>query len=53
MWPRRAWNKLAQQSLLRSHTLVLTMTLQCRVVLVDYDPVRWRDVRGSINEAVR
>jgi hypothetical protein len=53
MWPRRAWTNLAQQSLLRSHNLVLTATPERRVVLVDYDPVRWRGARGFINEAVR
>jgi hypothetical protein len=53
MWPRRAWNNLAQQNLLRSHNLVLTAAPERRVILVDYDPVRWRGVRGSINEAVR
>jgi hypothetical protein len=53
MWPRRAWNNLAQQSLLRSHNLVLTAAPEHRVVLVDYDPVRWQGVRGSINDAIR
>ncbi len=53
MWPRRAWNNLAHQSLLRSHNLMLTAVPERRVVLVDYDPVRWRGVRGSITEAVR
>src|SRR6266508_4561291 len=53
MWPRRAWNNLAQQSLLRSHNLVLTAAPERRVILVDYDPVRWWGVRGSINDAIR
>jgi hypothetical protein len=53
MWPRRAWTNLAQQNLLRSHNLVLTVPPERRVVLVDYDPVRWRGVCGFINEAVR
>jgi hypothetical protein len=53
LWPRRVWNNLAQQSLLRSHNLVLTAAPERRVVLVDYDPVRWRGVRGSINDAIR
>ena len=39
-FPRRLWSFLVQRSLLRAHNLLLEDTPECRIVLVDYDPVR-------------
>lgn len=36
----RVWSFLVERPLLRSHNLLLTDAPDCRIVLVDYDPVR-------------
>jgi hypothetical protein len=48
MWPRRVWNFLTRQSLLRAHNLMVTNGPERRVVLVDYDRARWDNWFGRL-----
>jgi hypothetical protein len=52
-WPRRIWRFLTQQRLLRAHNLLLTELPDRRVVLVDYDRVRWDGLRAGLYYLVR
>jgi len=51
--PGRLWSFLVQRNLLRSHNLVLSMAPECRIVLVDYDPVRQGRLYRLVYFAVR
>jgi hypothetical protein len=52
-WPQRVWEFLIQQRLLQAHNLLLTEPPDRRVVLVDYDRVRWRGLRAGLYYLVR
>ncbi|MCG8350976.1 MAG: hypothetical protein MI924_24660, partial [Chloroflexales bacterium] len=52
-WPRRVWQLLVTQSVLGAYNLLLTDTPECRVVLVDYDIVRWGGIIGQLYYALR
>ncbi len=47
MWPKRVWHFFTQR-LERSHNLLLIYEPQPRIVLVDYDHVRWRGLWGRL-----
>jgi len=47
MWSKRVWHFFTQR-LGRSHNLLLTHEAQPRIVLVDYDHVRWRGLWGRL-----
>jgi hypothetical protein len=51
MWPRRVWWFLTQR-LWQAHNLMLTSEPEPRVILVDYDTVRWRGIWGRIYSAI-
>jgi hypothetical protein len=51
MWPVRVWRFFTQR-LWRAHNLLLTQEPQPRVVLVDYDHVRWRGLWGRLYYAI-
>lgn len=51
MWPWRVWNFFTQR-LWHAHNLLLTHEVQPRVVLVDYDHVRWRNLWGRLYYAI-
>jgi hypothetical protein len=51
MWPARVWGFFTQR-LWRAHNLLLTDDPQARVVLVDYDHVRWRGLWGRLYYAI-
>jgi hypothetical protein len=51
MWPKRVWHFLTQR-LWYAHNLLLTHEPQLRVVLVDYDYVRWRGLWGRLYYAI-
>jgi hypothetical protein len=50
-WPRRVWHFFTQR-LWRAHNLLLTPEAPPRVVLVDYDHVRWRGLWGRLYYAI-
>lgn len=51
MWPVRVWRFLTQRWW-HAHNLLLTPEPQARVILVDYDHVRWRNPWGRIYYAI-
>lgn len=51
LWPKRIWDFFTQR-LWRAHNLLLTHEAQPRVVLVDYDHVRWRGLWGRFYYAI-
>ncbi len=51
MWPKRIWG-FFNQRLWAAHNLMLTNELQPRVVLVDYDQVRWSGLWGRLYYAI-
>ncbi|MEN9933933.1 MAG: hypothetical protein RLZZ387_512 [Chloroflexota bacterium] len=51
--PRRIWRFVAREHLLRSHNLLLAGGPEPHVVLVDYDPVRWRSPLRALYHAAR
>jgi hypothetical protein len=51
MWPKRVW-RFFNQRLWAAHNLMLTNGLQPRVVLVDYDQVRWSGLWGRLYYAI-
>ena len=53
MLPYHLWSFLVQRNLLRSCNLLLTDPPECRVVLVDYDLVRWNRLVRLVYFAVR
>ena len=53
MLPWHLWNFLARRNLLRSCNLLLTDAPELRVILVDYDLVRWHWIIRRIYFAVR
>jgi hypothetical protein len=53
MLPWHLWSFLVRRNLLRSHNLLLTDAPELRVVLVDYDLVRWHAIIRRIYFAAR
>jgi hypothetical protein len=51
--PGHVWNFFVQRNLLNSYNLLLTDTSERRIVLVDYDLVRWPPLARSIYFALR
>lgn len=51
MWPKRVWHFFTQR-LWRAHNLLLTHEALPRVILVDYDHVRWRGLWGRLYYAI-
>lgn len=51
LWPQRVWRFFTQR-LWHAHNLLLTHEPPSRVVLVDYDYVRWRNLWGQIYYAI-
>jgi len=51
--PRHLWDFVMRRNILRSCNLLLTNSPECRVVLVDYDLVRWNVLIRRIYFAVR
>lgn len=51
LWPVRVWRFFTQR-LWRAHNLLLTHEPQSRVVLVDYDHVRWPGLWGRLYYAI-
>ena len=53
LWPWRIWHFFIGQSVLSAHNLLLTNGPERRVVLVDYDEVRWKGLLGRLFYLVR
>jgi hypothetical protein len=51
LWPKRVWHFFSQR-LWQAHNLLLTHEAQPRVVLVDYDHVRWPGLWGRLYYAI-
>lgn len=51
LWPKRVWHFFTQR-LWQAHNLLLTHEAQPRVVLVDYDHVRWPGPWGRLYYAI-
>jgi hypothetical protein len=51
LWPKRIWHFFTQR-LWQAHNLLLTQETQPRVVLVDYDHVRWGGLWGRLYYAI-
>lgn len=51
LWPQRVWRFFTQR-LWNAHNLLLTHEPAARIVLVDYDHVRWRNLWGQLYYAI-